>query len=317
MKHVGRAPGKPGALSRFAVLGALLTVSACGDLPVDDDADGGSVTVPSDSAVVVPFQYRDDEAQHRLQLRIVNHSDAQFVVDALRLRWDGITTPESAAGLTVVPGQVVDLPVPLADATCGDDPLGDPPSLDDAVAELVLGDGTVQELPVIDAEGTAARLWRTDCERQWIHSQAPISWTDLHVEDIDGRPVTVATLRVERGDASGDIAVEQLTGTVMFIPQSPGLEWPQVLTADRDALEIPVTFFEARCDPHAFAETKQPVSFAVHLTLPGDPAADGDEPVDRAIILPPTDAERDQMMTTLRAGCDVLLATGATQWWEV
>ena len=296
---------------------AALAFTACGDLPVDDDVDGGSVTIPSDAAVVVPFQYRDDEAQHRLQLRIVNHSAEQFEVDGLRLVWDGITTPPSAVGLTVVPGQVVDLPVPLADASCGDDPLGDPPSLDDAIAELALGDGSVTELPVIDAEGTAARLWRTDCERQWIQSQAPVSWTGLHVEDIDGRPVTVGTLRIERGDAEGAIAVEQLTGTVMFILQSPGVEWPQVLTADENALEIPVTFFEARCDPHAFAETKQPVSFAVHLTLPGDPAATGGEPVDRAIILPPTDAERDQMMATLREGCDVLLATGATQWWEV
>ena len=290
------------------------SVAACGDLPTDDD--GVAVTIPADRAVVVPFQYRDDEAQARLQLRIVNHSNDRFAVDALRLKWSGLTTPEGAAGLTVVPGQTVDLPVPLADASCGDDPLGEPPSLAGAVAELLLDDGTIVELPVVDAEGVAGRLWRNDCERQWIESQAAIAWTDLHAEAIGDDPIarsaSVATLRIERGGAEGDVVVSDIAGTVMFIIDAPALDAPspdaRTLAADDDVLEIEVTFVEARCDPHAFAETKQPVSFAVHLTIGG---------VERAIVVQPTSAERDEMMTRLREGCDVLTATGATQWWEV
>src|SRR5436190_1266328 len=120
-----RASGRPGALSRFRTarfrpmlggqtlfalfaLFALSAAGACspaGDGARDGDADGGNgsavITLPGDRAVVVPFQYRDDEAQHRLQLRIVNHSQQPYEVDALRLRWSGLTSPVAAAGLTV------------------------------------------------------------------------------------------------------------------------------------------------------------------------------------------------------------------------
>lgn len=256
--------------------------------------------IPDGELVAVPLQHRQDPPAGRMQLQFHNGTDARYDVAAVRLVWEGMTTelaPRDPVSV-MVRGQVVDYPVPLAPATCvGDGTRATMPDLADARAELHLADGTVLAVPVVDHWHVARKLYEQDCERQRIESAVTIEWVDLHEATFEGRPVTVAELRLTRRDAVGDITVHDIGHTIPFVVDPVRTEPGEVVVVLPDGerqVSVPVRFLESRCDPHALAEIKQPTDFVVRIDI-------GDGEIRPYIARPAVELWDDMRLTADRA----------------
>jgi hypothetical protein len=227
--------------------------------------------IPLGTLVAVPQQNREDPAKGQFQVQIVNGTRERFDVTSVQFVWSGYTTEVVPRDSTVVGGQIIDFPVPFPGATCaGDGTIATMPSLDDALVLLGDPDGTLREVPVVDKWHLARSLYLDDCRRQRIDREVTIEWADLHEEQHDGRPVTAGVLRVTRGDASGEVRVEAVSGTIPYSFEAIDTEIGEtvaVLPEGRDRVEVPIRFVEGRCDPHALAETKQPHEFVLQVDL--------------------------------------------------
>ncbi|MEQ1700235.1 MAG: hypothetical protein ABMA25_08995, partial [Ilumatobacteraceae bacterium] len=183
-----------------------------------------------------------------------------------------------------------------------------PPPLTDAAVVLTLQDGTTRTAEVVDGNGILAAIHATGCQEQMIVQQAPISFTDLRVETIDDRPITVGVLRVQRGSADRPVSVLTAGGTIPFnlvFPAAPA-DGPLVtLAAGVAVVDLEVHFAEGRCDAHAVAEAKQPFRFVLQLDL-----GDG---VTRPLVVQPDPSLHAQMLATVAAGCAALGLDGTLQ----
>lgn len=228
-------------------------------------------TVPVDVLVAVPQQNREDPAKQQFQVQVVNGTDERFEVRSVQFVWDGFTTPTTPRDSTIVAGQTIDFPVPFPGATCnGSGDLDSMPALDEAVVLIGLDDGSVRRVPVIDRWHLARRLYLDDCERQHIESMVALEWTDLHADQLDGRPITVGALRLSRRSATGTVTVRAISGTIPYAVDTVTTEVGEavVVLAEGDAVaSAPIRIVEGRCDPHALAEVKQPHRFVAQIDL--------------------------------------------------
>jgi len=238
------------------------------------------VTIPDGVLVAVPIQNRPDPAKDQFQIKIVNGTSERFTVAAVQMVWAGLTTEvvERANPAIVVGGQRIDLPVPLAPATCtGDGTRATMPSLDTARVVVTEPSGATRDIPVVDPDHVARRLYEEDCRRQFVESHVAIEWVDLHEGEFEGRPVTVGELRLMRREAIGEVAVTAISDTIPFLVDPLGTEPGEVVATLPDGaatVSVPVRFLESRCDPHALAEITQPTKFVAQVMLGGaDPVA--------------------------------------------
>ncbi|HWL41953.1 MAG TPA: hypothetical protein VNQ73_03335 [Ilumatobacter sp.] len=262
------------------------------------------VELPEGELVAVPLQNREDPPNNRFQVKLVNGTSERMQVDTIQFVWEGLTTEvvTRTPPTFVVGGQRIDLPLPLPAASCaGDGTRATMPPLNDARVVLGLADGTPREVPVVDQWHVARKLYEQDCERQFVESMVAIEWVGLHEEQFEGRPVTVADLRVTRRGAVGAIAVLDVSPTVPFtvhpVLTEPG-ETVVTLDAGAATASVPVRFVESRCDPHALAEIKQPTNFVAQVQF-----ADGT--VHPFVVYPDRDLW-DDMRRTADAACIAL-----------
>lgn len=299
------------------LLAAVLTTSVgatgCSEsLPTADIATADTmsppttlaeVEIPTGALVAVPQQNREDPAKGQFQVQVVNGTRERFEVTSVQFVWAGFTTTVSPRDSTVVGGQTIDFPVPFPGASCaGDGTAATMPPVDDALVLLGAPDGTVREVPVVDKWHLARALYLDDCLRQRIAAAVDLAWVDLHESTFEGRPVTEGALRVTRRGASGEVRVESVSGTIPYRVDAVDAEVGEtvaVLAAGEGVVEAPIRFLEARCDPHALAETKQPHQFVAQIDL-------GDGVLVPYVVMP-DEADWAPMRRTADAAC---VATG-------
>lgn len=283
---------------------ALVTASCADDAPVDRAAattttSEAPVVVPEGVLVAVPFQNRQDVPAQRFQTKLINGSDERLSVVGVQFVWSGLTSEVTARTAVIVPGQRIDLPLPLPAATCvGHGSEADMPSLADAEVRLLLDDGSERRLPVVDRDHVARRLYLDDCERQRIDAAVSIRWTDITASIVDGRPVSRGTLTLERRGAAGVVIVDSVGSTIVFAPEPVDSESPLRLEAGDDLAAAEFWFLESRCDPHALSEASQAFVFVVRVDL-GDGV-----PLPYTVV--PAAVDQGPMRATLTQGCDAL-----------
>lgn len=257
--------------------------------------------VPADQLGVVITQNREDPARHQFQLEFVNHTDRRYDITNVEFVWEGLPSPSTPKQSTIVRGQVLDLPVPFGDANCrGDGTATTMPDVASATVVTTLADGEAITVPVYDKWDVIRNLYLADCERQWIESQVAIEWTNLHRAEL-GRPVTVGSLRLTRRNSTATISVTTISGTIPFTLElvEPRAHQPWLtLEATAETATVEVLFGEARCDPHALAEAKQPFKFIAQVDL-------GDGELHPYVVIP--DAQwQTPMLQTANDACVAL-----------
>ena len=284
-------------LGRVVAVGTLL--AACGQ-------GASSPTVRPLTAD--PLQYRDDIATGQMQLQLTNHLEEQLQVAGVQFLWEGFDSELRTLDTLIGVGQRIDLPVSVRAPRCrieGTTVLAPPPT-DSARVVLTLADGTTRTAEVTDADGTAIAIHHAGCERRMIESQVVIGFDDVRRDEIDGRPMTVAELTLDRVAATSTVRVVAAGNTIPFT-----LRFPDLPAASPVLMELPsgreqssarVRFSEGRCDAHAVAETKQPFRFVLQLDL-----GDG---VDHSYVVQPDPAVQPEMLATVADGCAALDADG-------
>jgi hypothetical protein len=256
---------------------------------------------PADVVSASPFQYRLDWAAGVFQVRLHNGGSDPLAIRGVQFVWDGFTTDVAERHDTLVPGLTLDFPVGVAPATCHER-MPDPA---EAVVRLTLDGGAVLDVPVFDVDGVAQQLYLDDCERQMIESEVTIEWADLHDEQFEGRTVTGGSIRLRRGEASGEVRLLSVSNTILFVVDTPGShpgEPVAVLPVGEDEVAVPIRILENRCDSHARSESSQSFRFFGEVDL-----ADG---VVRQYTIMPTHDDQLQIRARFEAGCEALGDTG-------
>ena len=265
-------------------------------------------TSPAEALTATPLQYRDDVVADRLQLQLHNGLDEALQIIAIEFQWAGFSSEVADTRLTISAGQRVDLPVTMREPECQIDGLVVQPAPDVAGAKvlLTLVDSTTRTAVLSDPNDTLIDIHAAGCQEEVIRQQAAITFDDLHLETVAGRPITVGVLRITRGLARGELTVLSATGTIPFqlsFPGGVGVDQLLMLPIGNDAAEVEVHFGEGRCDAHAVAETKQPFRFVLQVDL-----GDG---VTRPLEVEPDSALHAQMLATVAQGCATLGLDGS------
>ncbi len=260
--------------------------------------------------VVDPLQYRDDISADRLQLQVTNGLGVQLALATAQLRWEGFNSAETALDALIGVGQRVDLPVQLEPARCqiSGTTIGRPPATDDAEVVFTLIDGATRSADVIDADGTLEALFTSACRSTMVAQQITLEFADVRKSTLDGRPISIATLRLTRKAAAGSVIVESSGNTIPFMLAFPAVaaNTPLVgLAAEASVSEVPVQFLEGRCDAHAVAESKQSFRFVMQVRLNEDLVV--------PFVVEPPKSMQLEMLATAAKGCAALGLDGTLQ----
>lgn len=295
-----------------ALIAAALLFAACGSSSSSGATAATSTTLAAtpDGLAATLEQYREDQITKTIQIQVVNRSTRTVRLSELRLTWAGLTaTPAGARSELVGPGQVLDLPVPLGDAVCGDPPRADarvPASAARASATQAwegAAAGPVN-IPITDTRGVLARVYRPDCQRQSVEYAAAVAfdpeWTDTTASD--GRPAALGTLRLRRRHGSDPVTVTQINGSVLLsiAPVTPAAAGALLLTLAGNAADatLPVILTESgRCEAHALAESKHTFFLPVALAVAASPVV--------LIDVIPDDAAKIQLLKMINRSCGV------------
>lgn len=259
------------------------------------------ITIPDGVFAAMPIQNRLDVAKGIFQVQLINGTSDSVDVVAVQFVWDGLSTSIAYRENSLVAGDRIDFPVPLAPANCSgngtQDSMPDPQL---AVVKATLRDGRVLEVPVFDVKHFARNLYLKDCERQHIIRQVEIQFADLHEVAFEGRPVTEGVLRLTRRQSLETIEVTFMSNTINFTFVSLGESKGPVaiLQSDQSTVQVPVRFIEGRCDAHALSESSQPFNFYAVVQL-----GDG---IERTFITVPAVMDQIPMRQTVETGCKIL-----------
>ena len=294
---------------QFAVVALAAVLAGCSpsgsEVTVAKTIAETPITIPKGVLAAMPFQNRLDVAKEIFQIKLINGTPDAVDVIAVQFVWDGLTTAIAYRENSILAGDRIDFPVPLAPANCwGDGTQGSMPDLASAVAAVTLRGGQVLEVPVFDVEHFARNLYLKDCERQHIIRAVDIQFADIHEVTVDGRPVTEGVLRLTRRQSLDTIAVTFISNTIIFTFVSLGASQNPVATlrSDQSIVEVPVRFIEGRCDAHALSESSQPFNFYAVVQL-----GDG---IERTFRTVPAVADQNPMRRTVESGCKILAKSG-------
>ncbi len=253
---------------------------------------------PADPAITASLtQYRVDEAQHRVQVKLRQEAGARAVrVTEVVVRLPGFADgPVRRFDSSTRSGGALDLPAVYGPAQCrGDAPVSGAPT---AVLRL---DGVDVEVRIDDPHGLAERLWRRECAVRAVLAAVPVelgtTWTRRSVDGSGLAPTLVSDGELVLGPvADGHTAeVVELVGTTLFGVEVAGRRTLPVTATDQPVV-LPVTVAAQRCDPHAVGESKRGYAFGVRLVV------DGGEPV--LVTISPTEPARRQMEAVLLERC--------------
>ena len=293
---------------------AAVVLAACGGSstrPARAGATSTTLATTPDGLAAMLEQYREDQITKTIQIQVVNQSTRTVRLSELRLTWPGLTaTAVGSRSDLVGPGQVLDLPVPLGDAVCGDPPKADAPvpaSRATASATQTWEGGVASSpvtIPITDTRGVLARVFRPDCQRQSVEHAASVAfdpeWTDITTPD--GRPATTGTLRLHRRHGNDPVTVTAINGSVLLTiapvtRPAPGAPLLTLAGAATDAT-LPVIVTESgACAAHSLAESKHTFFLPVALTVGANPVVITD------VI--PDDTAKLQLAKMINRSCGV------------
>ena len=208
-----------GRLVRLAVAGSVALISLAGcAAPVAPEA-----TLPPGTRVEV-VQNRTDYAAGRMQLRVVNESASDLVVQKVTYADDRFVADAVWAGdSTIRPGVTRDLPVTIPTASC-------PPSASGGAgrAQLVFAVGEAdgsETVEVTDPLEMVERVTAEQCAAAAVDDAAEIDlgasleFRGSGADEVALVPLTVAAT----GDAA--VVVESLASTVLLQPEDGTDAW--------------------------------------------------------------------------------------------
>jgi len=273
-----------------------------------DQSTQPKVVVPRDVVFAELGQEREDVPLNLYQVQIHNDTDAEIDVARTSMTWSGFqTSAPNTKGTKIAPRAVVDQPVPFSGASCvGDGTSASMPSIDSATAVITFANGTKSTVPVVDANGILSKLYLSDCERQNIDKAVTITLTGFRDVTNDGLPRAEATIHLRRGASTGTIRLLDTKGTVIFTlsPLSPTNSPFLTMSSGRTGADLPVLVTEARCEDHAFAETKQPFLFVVSI--------DTGDGVEHGYNLVPDVSVQPHLFNMAIAACKIKNATATS-----
>ncbi|AYF97995.1 hypothetical protein [Protaetiibacter intestinalis] len=241
------------------LVAVLFGAAGCAPSPAPALPDGVQVQL---------VQLRSDVADRTAQVRVVNGSDADLVVERLVVEDDWFAGPaEREKRSAIAAGRTVDLRIQLPESACEGEPAaGERRSR--ALLELA-GIGTV-EVDLVDPLGFSVRLHEREC---LAHDAAAVAGIRISgfVASPAGEP---ARLELAIEPTGGDGAIELLelrpTNLLQFTTAESSPHPLGVTVAGSDApqtLQIPLV--PQRCDPHAVMEDKRGTVFGLSLRADG------------------------------------------------
>ena len=307
-----------GARGSASLVMSVLLLAACGLSPTTVNPTTVSPTtvsptmvsptVASSAGVRVLLtgtlgQYREDEVASRLQVSLLLASPAELHVTALTLRWPGLATQPTAPDYPLIPGLLVDLPVPYSNAVCGADPAAAKAPAEPAHALVSSSDGATVDLLLADPTGLLTRIFAASCRLQAIAASVSLRlvgpWVDVSV---NGKPGNTGSLVVTRTGTSGRVVrITAVAGGGVLLDLVAGHAGalPLVLPADGSGARLPVGIVATgRCDGHAFGESKKTWVFYVDVD-PGDGVV-------TPVPVSPVQADRAQLYRRLQLACGTL-----------
>ncbi|GAA0412944.1 hypothetical protein GCM10010160_46480 [Acrocarpospora corrugata] len=217
---------------------------------------------------------------HRLQVAVANTGTVPLFFEELQLQTESFQTmPPRRVDMPLGRTPRTDLPIPYGPARC--DPTTIPaPKPAVVVAKLRVGDEPAREVrfPIPATDPLLAQLVRTECAAFILAQTVDVAFGTAWTRDGDRLR---GALLVTRRRGSGPVSVDDLVGTTHYRlePVSGKRKPVDVLTGA--SLEIPVLITPTRCDPHAFAESKQAYLFTVRGT-----ATPGGESYNMTVVPP-------------------------------
>lgn len=226
-----------------------------------------TAATPADDAgfTATVVQYRDQVVSNQVSITVTNGGPADRHLRSLQLAWPALEPmPPDPLDYTVFRGVRVDLPVEVGEAVCSD-----PPGFDEApppgpiLAAATTDDGPIT-FAIDDTGGVLADIHRRSCARQAV--EHAITFELGPITDAGSDPPTAgAELVVTRGASTEPIELGDLGGSVVVDVAYGNDE--HALAADQHQVRVPLVFTNARCDPHARSETKQPFVFPLQLRI--------------------------------------------------
>lgn len=248
------------SLSTAAVAVIAVALAGCAATAPEPEA------LPPGVAVEL-FQLRSDVAERSAQIRVVNGSDVDLVVERLTFDddwFDGEAVRDRTS--TIPAGRTVDLRFALPESACDDEPTADERT---SSVVFALEGGEVVTVPVTDTLGFTTLLHEKECLRHDLAQVATLAWTAF-TPSANPVPATLElTVTPAGGDDTAELVEVQTTNLLQFDSEPTLFAINQNVKGTDAATTVTVPILPLRCDPHAVMEDKRGTVFNVAVEVGG------------------------------------------------
>ncbi len=221
-------------------------------------------TLPPGVAVEL-FQLRSDVAERSAQIRVVNDSDVDVVVEGLRFDDDWFEGEAVRDRTSTIPaGRTVDLRFTLPESACDDEP-----DAAERTSRVIfeLEGGEAVTVPVTDTLGFTTLLHEKECLRHDLAQVATLAWTAFTPSESPVAAILELTVRPIGGEDSAELVEVQTTNLLQFDTAPTPFPLAQEVTGADAATTVTVPILPLRCDPHAVMEDKRGTVFNVAVEV--------------------------------------------------
>ncbi|WP_404429424.1 hypothetical protein LG299_09110 [Microbacterium lacus] len=213
------------------------------------------------------FQLRSDVADRSAQMRVINGSDEDVIVESLRFDddwFDGEAVRERTS--TIPAGRTVDLRFTLPESACDEEPTADERT-SSVIFELEGGD--VVTLPVTDTLGFTTLMHEKECLRHDLAQVATLAWTSFTASESAQPAALELTVTPTGGDGIAELVEVQTTNLLQFDTVPAPFPLVQQVAGTDAATTVSLPILPLRCDPHAVMEDKRGTVFNVAVKAGG------------------------------------------------
>ena len=260
--------GRPEVRRAAGALALALLATGCAG---GDPAPARERQAPALSAELV--QLRRDEVLHRVAIAVGNHARVPVEIQTVELTVEGYTGGgPQPKGEPLPPGQVVNLPTPYGDVTCGASgrPEVGEPTVVIRVRRAADPTSYTVRLRPTDPRGLVRSIAESTCLARQLAGEVSLSFGSWRRSGHGDATVLRGSL-LARLLADRPLDLTQLAGSVIFdlLPGDPAATPLAHLTPSEPLARVPVLVRQARCDGHARGEIKKPYAFLVWVGRPG------------------------------------------------
>ncbi len=256
-----RKPAEP-----VCAAAALLLLAGCSAAPAG--APSGDTSLPAGVEVEL-FQLRSDVAERGAQVRVVNGSDTDLVVERVVFQDDWFAGESVRDRTSTIPaGRTIDLRIALPESACEDEP--------DAAARssrvtFELADGATAAVDVDDPLGFTTLIHEMECLRHDLADVATLQW-DSFTPSASPQPAELQlAITPAGGDGTAELVELQTTNLLDFAGQPGGFSLARPIAGTDAAATVAVPIVPLRCDAHAVMEDKRGTVFNIEVEVDGTP----------------------------------------------